>query len=342
MERDVLTALRALGYKGPLSEEEVLIKASESGALSPEFTCLCAWLVSELKTVCSLEETVSPTDGPDDAETFQLEVSGLVSELQCPYQSLTTGNVTSRLTSRENCLKLLLFLSSELQAARLLHGRQPPPTERRDEGELEGVMKELQLLSLALDMPEPTLDNPLPQLLSGIETKISEALSSVPEGEVVKPLLQRHLDSDQWAKLESIHWSLLGEYECRMRMLLHRFDVTVQSFHWTERVKDQRSAMLQMCSPLREGMSAESRVTLSHLLAAREDMSRVVVVSSGSSSEKTSCAVQKVMMGSVPDRGGRPNEIEAPMPMWESRREGGKGGRQRWGRGGKKHKKKNN
>nr|XP_005987979.1 PREDICTED: protein FAM98A-like [Latimeria chalumnae] len=233
MERDVLTALRALGYKGPLSEEEVLIKASESGALSPEFTCLCAWLVSELKTVCSLEETVSPTDGPDDAETFQLEVSGLVSELQCPYQSLTTGNVTSRLTSRENCLKLLCF-------------------------------------------------------------KISEALSSVPEGEVVKPLLQRHLDSDQWAKLESIHWSLLGEYECRMRMLLHRFDVTVQSFHWTERVKDQRSAMLQMCSPLREGMSAESRVTLSHLLAAREDMSRVVVVSSGSSSEKTSCAVQKV------------------------------------------------
>uniref|UniRef100_H3BGI9 Family with sequence similarity 98 member C n=1 Tax=Latimeria chalumnae TaxID=7897 RepID=H3BGI9_LATCH len=283
MERDVLTALRALGYKGPLSEEEVLIKASESGALSPEFTCLCAWLVSELKTVCSLEETVSPTDGPDDAETFQLEVSGLVSELQCPYQSLTTGNVTSRLTSRENCLKLLFFVLMLL------------------------CLSVVKIISRALCRLEETACCALTPIscentasyvqLNSDLYKISEALSSVPEGEVVKPLLQRHLDSDQWggqAKLESIHWSLLGEYECRMRMLLHRFDVTVQSFHWTERVKDQRSAMLQMCSPLREGMSAESRVTLSHLLAAREDMSRVVVVSSGSSSEKTSCAVQKL------------------------------------------------
>lgn len=40
----------------------------------------------------------------------------------------------------------------------------------------------------------------------------------------------------------------------------------------------------------------------------------------------------KVLMGSVPDRGGRPGEIEAPMPMWEGRREGGRG--RGGGRGG--------
>ncbi|TFJ99433.1 kinesin-like protein KIFC2 [Platysternon megacephalum] len=48
-------------------------------------------------------------------------------------------------------------------------------------------------------------------------------------------------------------------------------------------------------------------------------------------------ARQWVLMGSVPDRGGRPNELEPPMPTWEKRREG-EGGQQRWGRRGKKKK----
>ncbi|MGH0140029.1 UNVERIFIED_CONTAM: hypothetical protein FKN15_010010 [Acipenser sinensis] len=42
-----------------------------------------------------------------------------------------------------------------------------------------------------------------------------------------------------------------------------------------------------------------------------------------------------VLMGSVPDRGGRPGEIEPPMPSWEGRREGGHQQhhhQRRWGR----------
>lgn len=37
----------------------------------------------------------------------------------------------------------------------------------------------------------------------------------------------------------------------------------------------------------------------------------------------------QILMGSVPDRGGRPGEIEPPMPAWEGRRTQGN----RWGRG---------
>lgn len=33
----------------------------------------------------------------------------------------------------------------------------------------------------------------------------------------------------------------------------------------------------------------------------------------------------KVLMGSVPDRGGRPGEIEPPMPVFTRRGEGGDG-----------------
>ncbi|KAG7282496.1 hypothetical protein CRUP_020211 [Coryphaenoides rupestris] len=44
--------------------------------------------------------------------------------------------------------------------------------------------------------------------------------------------------------------------------------------------------------------------------------------------------LQEVQMGSVPDRGGRPGEIEPPMPRWEGRREKGKGSGKRGGGGG--------
>ncbi len=41
-------------------------------------------------------------------------------------------------------------------------------------------------------------------------------------------------------------------------------------------------------------------------------------------------------MGSVPDRGGRPGEIEPPMPVWENRR--AKGNRSGRGGGHQRHK----
>nr|XP_015196191.1 PREDICTED: protein FAM98C [Lepisosteus oculatus] len=48
----------------------------------------------------------------------------------------------------------------------------------------------------------------------------------------------------------------------------------------------------------------------------------------------------QVLMGSVPDRGGRPGEIEPPMPSWGARRQGGGGRGGRRYSGKKKNKKK--
>jgi hypothetical protein len=45
--------------------------------------------------------------GPSEAEEFQLEVSGLLGEMNCPYLSLTSGDVTKRLLIQKNCLLLL-------------------------------------------------------------------------------------------------------------------------------------------------------------------------------------------------------------------------------------------
>lgn len=45
--------------------------------------------------------------GPTEAESFQLEMSGLLSELACPYSVLVTGDITQRFLNKDDCLLLL-------------------------------------------------------------------------------------------------------------------------------------------------------------------------------------------------------------------------------------------
>ncbi|KAM5146521.1 protein FAM98C isoform 2-T2 [Mantella aurantiaca] len=274
--------------------------------------------------------------GPADAETFQLEMSGVMSELHCPYFSLTTGNVTSRLYNAPNCLQLLVFLSTELEAARILNLRSVPDSEPTDLP--EDVLCELHLIREVLELPDISPEVLATHFIKQLEDKIT-ALSSVVS--LSPPLLKTELRPEQWAMLQDIHCSMLREYECRMKMLVTRFDVTVQSFHWSERAKVQGPSMNDVFWPIRKGLVTESFITIPHLLAAREDYSRIVHTCSAAFCQKTRSSIQKVLMiGIVPDRGGRPNEIEPPMPSWSERREGGGGGgrHQRWGKRSKRKK----
>ncbi|EHA98175.1 Sprouty-related, EVH1 domain-containing protein 3 [Heterocephalus glaber] len=128
---------------------------------------------------------------------------------------------------------------------------------------------------------------------------ISELLPSLPPGSM-QPLLSYPLDTPRWA---------------------------------------QGKAMKALLTPLREVLTPESDVSIEHVLAARADLSRLVPATSMAARQGTCCAINKVLMGDVPDRGGRPNELEAPMPTWRSRREDGggrKAGRQHWGQKKKK------
>ncbi|XP_041090575.1 protein FAM98A-like isoform X1 [Polyodon spathula] len=337
MAGETAARLRILGYPGSLGEPSALDAALDAGARSVEFTGLCSWLVSQLKSVCpSIEESISPTQGPEEADSFQLEASGVVSELHCPYTALTTGEVTTRLTSRDNCLNLLRFLMSELQAARVLKVADPPPVETDRRGDGGRARGEIQLICQALEIEPKSLHNPA--LLTEVQNMVSLRLHALPDSGVMNPLLKRQLNSELWGRLAAVSQALRVEYECRMRMLIKRFQVTVQSFHWGERGESRSSSMSSVIFPLEAALLPVSLVSLSHLLAAREDTSRIVKTSSGSSRLGTSCAVNKILMGSVPDRGGRPGEIEPPMPSWERRRGGGRPQHQQRRLPGKKRK----
>ena len=90
--------------------------------------------------------------------------------------------------------------------------------------------------------------------------------------------------------------------------------------------------------PRRKEMTAESRVTMADVLAARDDLLQVEKTSSQSVRKYTQCSINRLVMGDVPDRGGRTNEGPAPpreMPSFRPRESGG--GEHRGGHGGGEH-----
>ncbi|XP_036603735.1 protein FAM98C isoform X2 [Trichosurus vulpecula] len=310
-------AVRALGCevrfpeKEPGAEAEAeaeagarLAEAAARGVSCAHFRALCARLAAELGALGALKEgavlNAGDGDGPETEDCFLLELSGLLRELHCPDRALTTGSPTTRLRNPGSRLRLLRFLCSELQAAHLLSLRSPTEPSRAEA--LEKAQGELALTLQALGMPQPEPGTPASQLLRDVHAK--EALSTLSS-------------------------CLRNQYCYRRRLMLTRLDLTASAFHWTERAQTQGTAMTNVLKPLRKGLAPESEISLAHVLASRADLSRLVPASGRAARLATCCPINKVLMGPVPDRGGRPNELEAPMPSWQSRREAG---HQRWGR----------
>ncbi|XP_053463461.1 protein FAM98C isoform X2 [Nycticebus coucang] len=278
--------------------------AVSRGTSCPDFRALCARLAEELATLGAL----------DQPRKKGAEV-------------LSAGNG---------------FLCSELQAARLLrlHSSQDPnPVPSPGEGaeERAGIVWELDLTLQALGLPRPSSGTTASQLLQELHAKISELLPSLPPGSM-QPLLSYLLDAPRWEALESLSQRLKDQYYCRRCLLLKRLDLTTSAFHWSDRAEAQGEAMRAVLIPIREILTPESDVSIAHVLAARVDLSRLVPATSVAARQGTCCAINKVLMGNVPDRGGRPNELEAPMPTWRDRREDGRG--QKTGRQYRGHKKK--
>ncbi|XP_043751069.1 protein FAM98C isoform X1 [Cervus elaphus] len=336
--------LLALGYEGCPG-------SASPGTSCPEFRALCARLAAELATLGALErereegtEALSAGDvGPGAEEEFLRQLAGLLRELHCPDRELCGGDCAASLREPNARLRLLRFLCSEVQATRLLRLRSrldPNPEPFCGEGAKEGpdMVQELILTLQALGLPRPTRGTLACQLLRDLHAKISELLPSLPP-EYLQPLLNHPLDTPRWEALASLSQSLRDQYGCRRCLLLKRLDLTTSAFHWSDRAEAQGEAMKAVLIPIREALTSESDVSIAHVLAARADLSRLVPATSKTARRGTCCAINKVLMGSVPDRGGRPNELEAPMPSWQSRREDGggrKAGRQCWGRKKKK------
>nr|CAD7402672.1 unnamed protein product [Timema cristinae] len=282
-------------YAGPMLEEGGLEKALEGGPKSVEYTALVEWLSKELKSLCKMEEHVNAIMSPEDSSSFLLEVSSFLKELGrrvlvcCGYSCLLEGHMSERLHTRQNRILLLDFLLTELEAARMVLVNKP---------ELNKTM-ELQLMKEVLSKASPEL--------------------------IGKPLFTGVLSEKQWHQLEELHKEMQQEYRLRREMLIKRIDVTIQSFQWSERVRNQQDEIATMFLSKRKALAIEPDVHLSDLLAAREDLAIIEKTSNASVRRNTQSSVNKVIIGRVPDRGGRPSDQQPPppeMPSWQQQRPG--------------------
>uniref|UniRef100_A0A3Q2SVV1 Protein FAM98B n=1 Tax=Fundulus heteroclitus TaxID=8078 RepID=A0A3Q2SVV1_FUNHE len=345
MERSVETssAIVALGYPGGGS--------CLRRCRCDELPCpLLSWLSAELRAVCP---ELTDLKGAGDVLLVE-ELRNLLSNLFSPLAVLTCDVLEPSTLTR-----ITDFLVSELLAARIIKEKELHPEEKSTGGEesakeqrveqhnydksyqeckdgADADRKEAQmqaewillLRALGLDASSQFED---------VQNEVKSRLVRLPGGDMANPLLSSSLSAEQWTALQKINDTLSVDYQCRQQMMIKRFQVTIESFSWGEKAKEHSAALASVPSLL--SFTGSSQVSPSLLLAAREDQSFIEPIKAG----KTT-AVYKTLMGGVPDRGGRPGEIEPPMPTWGERRaQGGRGGRG-GGRGGRsdqyKHQKK--
>jgi hypothetical protein len=349
MENDIIDSLEDLGYTGPLLEDQQFQNALESSACTKDLTELVAWATTDLALMANLEETVRPISSLDDSDAFLMELSGFLRECNCPYSALTDGSIDQRLASKSNKLLLINYLVTELQAARItatvnmltddvqhMKINRAAASTVSKHSEVADLLKQTMI---ALGIPKPPDNITAALLFEKFGSKISELLSSMPERHLGKPLLCSELSEAQWESVEFIAQAMRQDYEYRRQMLLQRLGVTIESFTWSDRLQHREDQMAAVYHPIRQRMTVSVQTGMAQLLAARDDLLGIERTSSGMQRQRTVCDVNRIIIGSVPDRGGRAYEHDRPlpeMPAFQQRCGGGHrgGGGPRGGGGG--------
>uniref|UniRef100_A0ABD2W562 Protein FAM98A n=1 Tax=Trichogramma kaykai TaxID=54128 RepID=A0ABD2W562_9HYME len=336
MENEILNILEDVGYTGSLLNLENLTRAIQEGAQSTEYTGLVSWLTDQIGSFGVTEETVHVTSSSEDASSFLLEINTFLKEIGCLNTRLTTG-ITSQLLSTYNDREALIeYLATELMTCKVLDSYKPKDQKFEVIISESVTAKYIREMMVALKFQKPPENITFNLIFKKIMEKIKEILKKVPKELIGNPLFLGELNTDQWNKLNQIYHQLYKEYSIRREMLLKRLDMTISSFTWSERTKPLQEQIYMCFHPKRDAMRIEPYVTCGDLLSTREDLAVIEKTSSASVRKNTKSSVNKVIIGAVPDRGGRSWEQEPPppeMPPWQKdkvpapSRGGGRGSR---------------
>ncbi|XP_045464479.1 protein FAM98A isoform X1 [Harmonia axyridis] len=332
MEAKIITGLQDIGYQGNLLQKQNLRNSIQYGSKSIEYTKLVSYLTNEIRTLSKLDEKVNPISSPEDSISFMMEISSFLKEMSCPYQSLTQGHVSDRLQNVEQTGLLLDYLITELMIARM-NQENAPKTKLELKLQETPEADNLKQILQAMNFPEPPPDLTFQRLFSKVIARIEDIFKKMGNRFVGKTFFSGFLSDKQWMILDQLEKDLNNDYKIRREMLLTRLDVTIQSFQWSDRVKGKEGYFQSYHKDERKKLCGQPNVDLSHLLAARTDLVIIEKTSSANVRKNTKTSIQKVIIGKVPDRGGRTNEIAPPlpeMPSWQQRTTDPHGG----GRGG--------
>ena len=122
-EEEILKDLHSLSLGGAdLNLKQVVNQGPES----PEFSQLVQSICKQLQNYVRLQQEIHAMQSPQDLNSFVMNITSLLHELECPYNRLVAAPLNERLATPENRLLLLDFLLGELQAARLNYANYGP------------------------------------------------------------------------------------------------------------------------------------------------------------------------------------------------------------------------
>lgn len=320
MEKSILEDLNDLGQS--ISSKEFKKMIAE-GANSIKFTQLVEWLTKEIQVLSGQEEHVNAISSEADSLAFLLEVSAFLKESGCSYDILTLGIIEDRLYSNEERLLLLDYLVGELRAYRILKSDSDTNESNMQVSLIESnTTMCLNDILLALGFPEPPQNIDTTSLFNKVNTELQTYLKTVPSALIGKSLVCNSYSNEQWEFINKTIELFNKEFNIRKNMLLTRLDVTVQSFKWPDRLKNKNHELEEIYQAKLNLINKLPSFSISDFLLAREDLRIFEKTSSTLAVQNTNSSVNKVMIGQVPDRGGRPNEQQAPppeMPSWQQR-----------------------
>ena len=337
--RDIQDSLDDIKYTGHLENLESVV---EAGVKSLEFLSLVRFLVKEVSTIYDLQGHDDLQEADLDSEAGMMELSSFLRDLECPHSILIEGPVTQRLADKKAKLILLDFLLAETMTARITAVNKPDTNNLSIRMSESPEAASLKKMLLALGFPKPPENITPLQLWEKVTAKVQEQMSKGAPDLLGKPLMSKQvLTEDQWEQIQTIAEGLNADYSLRRKMLLTRMDATIQSFTWSDRIKGREGEVGDMYRARRQLMSEAPGVMVSDLLAAREDEAIMEAVSGSGARQHTRTSINKVLIGAVPDRGGRTETMAAPppeMPSWQQRLpdqgRGGRGGGRGHNKGG--------
>ena len=170
------------------------------------------------------------------------------------------------------------------------------------------------------------------EMLDMLHSKVKSLKRKLPDNyfDQTRRLLKRSAQTpEELSILSDISKAMRSDYDVRRQMLIKRLDVTIQSFLWSDKVVGQEDELLNAIDPLIKQLKEPRPVINPKKIfdatpSLREEQEIRVTEASLNST------VKSVIIGTVPDRGGRANEMRPSMrdmmPGWSSRRSGGGGG----------------
>lgn len=183
-----------------------------------------------------------------------------------------------------------------------------------------------------------------------INERIQYFKNRLPDGFFEAILSEEMLSDSQLNILADVNETLKKEYALRRHMLLERANLTIKSFLWSRKLdtEDAHTNAEKLAQQYLENCPSEPNVSLSDLFNATLADVMTITERATSTSGKVEQAfgapgnderpigVKGVLIGVVPDRGGRAEgRLRSTMPSWTAREsdDGGGPGRSSRGRG---------